>query len=35
MSSKLITKDAVAAGDFARITENVRWVLAWIAAARK
>jgi 2-dehydro-3-deoxyphosphogluconate aldolase/(4S)-4-hydroxy-2-oxoglutarate aldolase len=35
MGSKLITKDAVAAGDFERITENVRRVLGWIAAARK
>jgi 2-dehydro-3-deoxyphosphogluconate aldolase/(4S)-4-hydroxy-2-oxoglutarate aldolase len=34
MGSKLITKAAVGAGDYASITENVRQVLAWIAAAR-
>jgi 2-dehydro-3-deoxyphosphogluconate aldolase/(4S)-4-hydroxy-2-oxoglutarate aldolase len=35
MGSKLITKAAVAASDYASITENVKKVLAWIAAARK
>lgn len=35
MGSKLITKTAVAAGDYASISENVRQVLAWIAVARK
>jgi 2-dehydro-3-deoxyphosphogluconate aldolase/(4S)-4-hydroxy-2-oxoglutarate aldolase len=35
MGSKLITKNAVAAGDFASITEKVKQVLAWIAAARQ
>jgi len=35
MGSKLITKAAVAAGDYASITDNVRRVLTWIAAARK
>jgi 2-dehydro-3-deoxyphosphogluconate aldolase/(4S)-4-hydroxy-2-oxoglutarate aldolase len=35
MGSKLITKTAVAAGNYASIRENVRHVLAWIAAARK
>jgi 2-dehydro-3-deoxyphosphogluconate aldolase/(4S)-4-hydroxy-2-oxoglutarate aldolase len=35
MGSKLITKAAVAAGDYTSITENVRKVLAWIAAARQ
>jgi len=35
MGSKLITKSAVAAGDYASITANVKQVLAWIAAARK
>jgi 2-dehydro-3-deoxyphosphogluconate aldolase/(4S)-4-hydroxy-2-oxoglutarate aldolase len=34
MGSKLITKNAVAAGDYEHITENVKQVLAWIAAAR-
>jgi 2-dehydro-3-deoxyphosphogluconate aldolase/(4S)-4-hydroxy-2-oxoglutarate aldolase len=35
MGSKLITKKAVSAGDYASITETVKQVLAWIAAARK
>lgn len=35
MGSKLITKVAVAAGDYVAIRENVRQVLAWIAAARE
>jgi len=35
MGSKLITKAAVAAGDYDSIRENVKKVLAWIAAARK
>jgi 2-dehydro-3-deoxyphosphogluconate aldolase/(4S)-4-hydroxy-2-oxoglutarate aldolase len=35
MGSKLITKPAVAAGDYASITANVKQVLAWIAAARQ
>ena len=35
MGSKLITKAAVAAGDYPRITANVKQVLAWIAAARQ
>jgi 2-dehydro-3-deoxyphosphogluconate aldolase/(4S)-4-hydroxy-2-oxoglutarate aldolase len=35
MGSKLITKSAVAAGDYASITENVKQILTWIAAARK
>ncbi len=35
MGSKLITKDAASAGDYARITENVRQALAWIITARK
>jgi len=35
MGSKLITKDAVAADDYASITANVKQILAWIAAARK
>ncbi len=34
MGSKLITKEAVAAGDYASITANVRQVLAWIKEAR-
>ena len=34
MGSKLITKTAVSAGDYASITENVKRVLAWISAAR-
>jgi 2-dehydro-3-deoxyphosphogluconate aldolase/(4S)-4-hydroxy-2-oxoglutarate aldolase len=34
MGSKLITKGAVAAGDYASITENVEKVLVWIASAR-
>ena len=34
MGSKLITKTAVAAGDYASITTNVRQVMAWISAAR-
>jgi 2-dehydro-3-deoxyphosphogluconate aldolase/(4S)-4-hydroxy-2-oxoglutarate aldolase len=35
MGSKLITKAAVAAGDFASITKNVKQILAWIEVARK
>jgi 2-dehydro-3-deoxyphosphogluconate aldolase/(4S)-4-hydroxy-2-oxoglutarate aldolase len=35
MGSKLITKSAVAAGDYASITNNVKQVLAWIAKARQ
>lgn len=35
MGSKLITKSAIVEGDYAGITENVRYVLAWIAAARE
>jgi 2-dehydro-3-deoxyphosphogluconate aldolase/(4S)-4-hydroxy-2-oxoglutarate aldolase len=35
MGSKLITKVAVAAGDYAAIRENVKRVLNWIATARK
>ena len=35
MGSKLITKSAVAAGDYRLIRDNVRQVLAWIAAARQ
>lgn len=35
MGSKLITKTAVAGGDFASISEAIRKILAWIAAARK
>lgn len=34
MGSKLITKEAVAAGDFDAISEKVAQVLAWIRAAR-
>ena len=34
MGSKLITKDAVAAGDFEAISKKVAQVLAWIKAAR-
>jgi 2-dehydro-3-deoxyphosphogluconate aldolase/(4S)-4-hydroxy-2-oxoglutarate aldolase len=34
MGSKLITKAAVAAGDYTAIRDNVRQVLAWITAAR-
>jgi 2-dehydro-3-deoxyphosphogluconate aldolase/(4S)-4-hydroxy-2-oxoglutarate aldolase len=34
MGSKLITKSAVTAGDYAGISANVKQVLAWIAAAR-
>jgi len=34
MGSKLITKSAVSAGDYASITDQVQRVLAWIAAAR-
>lgn len=34
MGSNLITKEAVAAGDFETITRNVAQVLAWIKAAR-
>ena len=35
MGSKLITKAAVAAGDYASITANVKQILAWIVAARQ
>jgi 2-dehydro-3-deoxyphosphogluconate aldolase/(4S)-4-hydroxy-2-oxoglutarate aldolase len=35
MGSKLITKRALAAGDYEAISENVRGVLDWIAAARQ
>jgi 2-dehydro-3-deoxyphosphogluconate aldolase/(4S)-4-hydroxy-2-oxoglutarate aldolase len=35
MGSKLITKTVVSAGDYASITETVKQVLAWVAAARK
>jgi 2-dehydro-3-deoxyphosphogluconate aldolase/(4S)-4-hydroxy-2-oxoglutarate aldolase len=35
MGSKLITKTAVAAGDYEGIRENVKKVLGWISAARK
>jgi len=35
MGSNLITKNAIANGDYASITEKVKQVLAWIAAARK
>jgi 2-dehydro-3-deoxyphosphogluconate aldolase / (4S)-4-hydroxy-2-oxoglutarate aldolase len=35
MGSKLITKAAVAAGDYDSITTNVKQILAWIAAARQ
>jgi 2-dehydro-3-deoxyphosphogluconate aldolase/(4S)-4-hydroxy-2-oxoglutarate aldolase len=35
MGSKLITKSAVSAGDYASITDQVKRVLAWIAAARE
>jgi 2-dehydro-3-deoxyphosphogluconate aldolase / (4S)-4-hydroxy-2-oxoglutarate aldolase len=34
IGSKLITKDAIATGDYAAITENVRNVLAWVKEAR-
>jgi 2-dehydro-3-deoxyphosphogluconate aldolase/(4S)-4-hydroxy-2-oxoglutarate aldolase len=34
MGSKLITKNAVTAGDYASLTETVKQVLVWIAAAR-
>jgi len=34
MGSKLITKAAVAAGDYTAITKNVKRVLAWIASTR-
>jgi 2-dehydro-3-deoxyphosphogluconate aldolase/(4S)-4-hydroxy-2-oxoglutarate aldolase len=34
MGSNLITKELVAAGDFAGITNKVAQVLAWIKAAR-
>ena len=34
MGSNLITKEAVAAGDFEAITRNVAQVLAWIKEAR-
>jgi len=35
MGSKLISKDLVAAGNFAAISENVKNVLTWIAEARQ
>ncbi|RME79472.1 MAG: bifunctional 4-hydroxy-2-oxoglutarate aldolase/2-dehydro-3-deoxy-phosphogluconate aldolase [Chloroflexi bacterium] len=35
MGSKLITKQAVAAGDFAQISRTVRQVLGWIESARR
>lgn len=35
MGSKLITKSAVLAGDYAGMAKNVEQVLAWVAAARK
>lgn len=35
MGSKLITKEAVATGDFEAITEKVRQVLGWIKAVRE
>ena len=35
MGSKLITKAAVSAGDYATISENVRQVLAWIAESKE
>lgn len=35
MGSKLITKSAVSEGNYTGITENVKHVLAWIAAARE
>jgi len=35
MGSKLISKDLLAAGDYAAISENVKNVLAWIAEARQ
>jgi 2-dehydro-3-deoxyphosphogluconate aldolase/(4S)-4-hydroxy-2-oxoglutarate aldolase len=35
MGSKLITKDAVNSGDYGKISDNIRQVLSWIAAARK
>lgn len=35
MGSKLITKNAVAAGDYDSIRKNVKQVLAWITTARK
>jgi 2-dehydro-3-deoxyphosphogluconate aldolase/(4S)-4-hydroxy-2-oxoglutarate aldolase len=35
LGSNLITKAAVAAGDFTNITKNVQRVLTWIASARK
>ena len=35
MGSKLVTKEWVAAGDFAAITEKARETLAWIKEARK
>lgn len=34
MGSKLITKAAVSAGDYAGITDQVKRILGWIAAAR-
>jgi len=35
MGSKLITKEAIAAGDFDAISENIRKVLFWISETRK
>ena len=35
MGSQLISKDLLAAGDYAAISENVKNVLAWIAEARQ
>jgi 2-dehydro-3-deoxyphosphogluconate aldolase/(4S)-4-hydroxy-2-oxoglutarate aldolase len=35
MGSNLITKDALAANDFERITQNVRQALEWIRVARQ
>jgi 2-keto-3-deoxy-6-phosphogluconate aldolase len=34
MGSKLITKTAVAAGDYPMITQKVKQVLTWIREAR-
>jgi 2-keto-3-deoxy-6-phosphogluconate aldolase len=34
MGSKLITKEYIAAGNYAAISENVAKVLAWIKEAR-
>ena len=35
MGSKLITKDALATGNYQEISENVRQVLGWIKSARR